>query len=327
MTVSQRHQAQRPARGRLVRWLLGLLILSGLIMLVSHLGELEQFLAILRTMSPMWLGIALLLQLGTYASVAWVWHQALDRLHARRSFRSLIPLAVAKLFSDQAMPSAGVSGTAFFVTALSRRGIPAPLCMAVLLLSVVSYYAAYLAAAAITVLLLWRHHAVHVWIVVVAVVFGIVAVAIPVGALTLQGRARRPLPAGMSRLPWLARTARAFRDTPDVLLRDRGLLISATLLQAVVFLLDAATLWVMLIVVGQKVSFWVAFPSFVLASMVATVGPVPLGLGTFEATAVAMLTLFGVPLEAALTATLLLRGLTLWLPMVPGLWLARRWLR
>jgi hypothetical protein len=37
-----------------------------------------------------------------------------------------------------------------------------------------------------------------------------------------------------------------------------------------------------------------------------------------------MLTLTGTPLEAALTATLLLRGLTFWLPMVPGLWIARR---
>jgi len=32
----------------------------------------------------------------------------------------------------------------------------------------------------------------------------------------------------------------------------------------------------------------------------------------------------GVEVEAALAATLLLRGLTFWLPMVPGLWLARR---
>ncbi|MCE8002886.1 hypothetical protein [Billgrantia ethanolica] len=40
-----------------------------------------------------------------------------------------------------------------------------------------------------------------------------------------------------------------------------------------------------------------------------------------------VLTLLGVPLEAALTATLLLRGMTLWLPMLPGLWFARRALR
>jgi magnesium-transporting ATPase (P-type) len=49
-----------------------------------------------------------------------------------------------------------------------------------------------------------------------------------------------------------------------------------------------------------------------------------LGLGTFEAACVAMLRTLGVPLEAALTATLLLRGFTLWLPVLPGLLLARR---
>jgi uncharacterized membrane protein YbhN (UPF0104 family) len=49
-----------------------------------------------------------------------------------------------------------------------------------------------------------------------------------------------------------------------------------------------------------------------------------MGLGTFEATCVAMLRTLGVPLEAALMATLLLRGFTLWLPMLPGLLLARR---
>ena len=35
----------------------------------------------------------------------------------------------------------------------------------------------------------------------------------------------------------------------------------------------------------------------------------------------------GVSVEAALAATLLLRGLTFWLPMPPGLWLARREIR
>jgi hypothetical protein len=47
-------------------------------------------------------------------------------------------------------------------------------------------------------------------------------------------------------------------------------------------------------------------------------------LGTFEGAAVTMLHVLGVDVEAALAATLLLRGLTFWLPMIPGLWLARR---
>ena len=32
----------------------------------------------------------------------------------------------------------------------------------------------------------------------------------------------------------------------------------------------------------------------------------------------------GIAVEAALAATLLLRGFTFWLPMLPGVWLARR---
>ena len=55
-----------------------------------------------------------------------------------------------------------------------------------------------------------------------------------------------------------------------------------------------------------------------MASIVVTMRPIPLGLGTFEATAAAMLHALGVPIEAAITATLLLRGFTLWLPLIPG---------
>ncbi|WP_240975669.1 lysylphosphatidylglycerol synthase domain-containing protein [Paraburkholderia aromaticivorans] len=67
--------------------------------------------------------------------------------------------------------------------------------------------------------------------------------------------------------------------------------------------------------------------SFIIASMVATIGPIPVGLGTFEATSVGMLSLLGVSVEAALAATLLWRALTFWLPMLPDIWLARREIR
>jgi glycosyltransferase 2 family protein len=64
--------------------------------------------------------------------------------------------------------------------------------------------------------------------------------------------------------------------------------------------------------------------SFILASVVATLSPIPLGLGSFEGTCTGLLHLTGGRLEASLAATLILRGLTLWLPMLPGLWLIRR---
>ena len=51
------------------------------------------------------------------------------------------------------------------------------------------------------------------------------------------------------------------------------------------------------------------------------------GLGTFEGTAIAMLHSHGLSIETALAATLLFRGFTFWLPMIPGLWLSRRELK
>jgi len=60
-----------------------------------------------------------------------------------------------------------------------------------------------------------------------------------------------------------------------------------------------------------------------MASVAATVGIMPGGLGTFEAASVGVLTLTGTSVTSALAATLLLRGFTFWLPMVPGLVLLR----
>jgi Mg2+-importing ATPase len=51
---------------------------------------------------------------------------------------------------------------------------------------------------------------------------------------------------------------------------------------------------------------------------------VPGGLGAFEAASVLTLKLVGVSVPVALAATLLFRGLSFWLPMLPGVWFAHR---
>lgn len=88
--------------------------------------------------------------------------------------------------------------------------------------------------------------------------------------------------------------------------------------------LDASTLAVMLAAVGVRPDPLACLAAQVMAQVATTVGLVPGGLGTFEAGSVATLTLTGTPAAAALSATLLLRGFTFWLPMLPGLVLLRR---
>jgi uncharacterized protein (TIRG00374 family) len=314
--------------GRFATWFSGFLVLSGLILLVTHVSELEQFATLLRRAEPQWLALALLLQMATYVSASGVWYLSLRRLGQRHSLRSLVPLGLAKLFSDQAMPSGGISGTAFFITALNRRGVPTHMCMAILLLSLVTYYAAYLLATLTTLFLLWFvHHAIERWIIGLFFVFCLLAVGTPAVVLLIRNSGRRELPLLLLRIPGLSNLMTAFIDAPTELLRSPALMLSATLLHGSVFVLDTVTLWVALQGVGVECFPWTIAPAFMLASMVATLGPIPLGLGTFEVTCVSMLHVLGIPVEAALTATLILRGFTLWLPMVPGMWLMRRALR
>ena len=308
-------------------WLIGLLLLSGLILIVTHFVELEHFTNLVRRAKPEWLILALLLQIVTYISVSVVWYIPLKLAGQRQSLWSLIPLGVAKLFVEQSVPSGGMSGTAFFVAALKRRGINGSVCMATLLLSLVAYYSAYLLAALTTVMLLYFYHKLNAWIVLISLVFAIVAVGIPVGALLLRSIGKKKLPKILLKFPRLNELTKEIVNSPIKMLRNSRLVFSSTILHSTVFVLDSATLWVMMKVVGVDVSFWVAFPSFVFASMVATVGPIPLGLGAFEITCVSMLHVMGVPIEAALSATLLLRGFTLWLPMLPGMWMTRWALR
>jgi hypothetical protein len=94
------------------------------------------------------------------------------------------------------------------------------------------------------------------------------------------------------------------------ILRNPQLIFEVVALQCGIFLLDAATLLCTSHAVGLNVDVGAIFMSFILASVVATLSPIPLGLGSFEGTCTGLLHLMG--------------GFTLWIPMLPGLWEIRR---
>lgn len=105
------------------------------------------------------------------------------------------------------------------------------------------------------------------WIVIITALFCAMAVVSPVGALWLHFWSRRSLPSALTRIPGLSRLWAAIGGAPTYLLRDATVFFQTTLFQASIFLLDAATLWAMLRAIGQDVSFLLAFPSFIVASM------------------------------------------------------------
>jgi hypothetical protein len=176
-----------------------------------HLAEGRRLAELLSSARPAWLGAAAALQVATYVCAAAVWQRALRHNGGvRRSVRSL-PLGLAKLFADQALPSAGVSGTLLLVRGLLRRGVPRGLAIAAMLADVVSWYAAYALLGAVALAILWHRGQVNRAVVAIGLVFLLLAAGVPLAILGLRGR-ERILPRWVQRLPWAAEVSAAIAD-------------------------------------------------------------------------------------------------------------------
>lgn len=311
----------------LMFWIVGLMGFLVVILVVLHLGSLQKMAELIRSARPGWMLAALVLQSGTYVSAALVWRQALRQAGHPLPLRTLIPLGIAKVFTDQVLPSGGISGTMLVVRGLTGRRVPAGTAMAAMLAGMVSYDIAYLSMVLASAGVLWFQHRLNVALIVGVAIFVAVTVAVPAAVLGLKQWGQRAPIAWLSKCVGATTLLQELTDAPVHLLRSPRLLLQTVGLQLAIFVFDASTLWLAFNAIGEVPPLWVVFVSFIIASMVATIGPIPVGLGTFEATSVAMLCLLGVTVEVALAATLLLRALTFWLPMLPGIWLARREIR
>ena len=317
--------SQAPPRGATIAaWLFALLALAGVIAVVVHLSELEKMMAILRRMRPRWLLVAAAAQGATYFCAAGVWRVALAREGEVVGILPLAHMALMMLFTNQAFPSAGLSGSAVVVRALRERDVPSNVAMGALLVGLMTTYIAYLVAVIFSLVLLRVYHAVNVRLLLVTAAVAVAAVVIPAAVVWYRESIAPRLQVRLRRVPGIGSLLDAIGTTPTRLLHDRSALGRATALQLAEILLDATTLQVMLTAIGVHLALTGTFGSYAMAAAVSRIVPVPLGLGSFEAALVAMLHTVGVSLEAALTATLLLRGFTFWLPMLPGLWYARQ---
>lgn len=305
-------------------WMFGLVLLSAIVGGILHFGELEEFAQLVRRAQPTWLLLALALQVGTYASVAQGWRVVLTAAGTRKSLLPLMRIALSKLFADQALPSAGIGGNVLLVDQLVAIGAPRGVSSATLLVSIIGYYAAFACCALVTLVLLWFLDEASLILAATLTLFLLVAIGIPAGALWLTRGGTSKLSPRLHRWKWSSLMIQSIEEAPRHLLADRQLMVRVASWNLCLFLADGLTLWACLMALGQSVAPWIAFVSLVMASVVTTLGPVPMGLGSFEATSIGLLHLLGVPAEAAFAGTMLLRMFTLWLPLVPGVVFVRR---
>jgi len=308
-------------------WLLAALLVAALVVAILHWGDVKKFAALLKTARPLWLAVATGLQVGTYAGVAAQWWLTLRRGHTPREPVDLFRLTLAKHFADQVVPTAGVSGNVVLVDRLVRLGVPRGNAVAALLLQIVAYYGSYAAGALWILVVLWWKDRASLLLTSAVLIFLAVAATIPALILWLHRRGQKQLPRWISGWSKTRNFMKLIGEAPRKLIRDPSLIAWLILLNLLVFVADAATMQACLLALGVHAPLSARYTAFMMPSIAVILGPIPMGLGSFEAVSVAMMRLFGVPFEAAVSATLLFRGFTLWVPLIPGGWLARKELK
>lgn len=300
-------------------WFLALLLVAACVFGVLHWADVRKFAALLATARPVWLLAAAASQIPTYLALAIAWAVVLKAAHDPRPPGKLLALTMTKHFADQMVPTAGVSGNVVVIDRLTTLGADRENAMAAVLLSIVGYYASYIVVALAALAFLWLQGGVTWFVLALISVFLVIAAAIPGLTFFLQSKGERAVPGWLRRFGPVHELFELIGDAPDSLVRSRRLIVLLSLLNFGSFLADGLTMQLCLFALGVHVKYHAAFVAFAMASIVVTVAPIPMGLGSFEAVSVATLRGMGVPFEAAISGTLLFRGLTLWLPLLPGL--------
>jgi Mg2+-importing ATPase len=306
-----------------VAWLLGAAVLAAVVAASMHLAEEESFIRLLAATNPAWLVVALLLQATTYVLQGAVWRLTIYSGGHALTLARAARLSLAKLFLDQAVPSLGISGNVLVTQALQRLAVPRDIVLAAVVVDLASYYAAYVACLSVALLVLTTEGHRNTLIFVLGAVF------LTIGSLSAWALPRLPkllvARAGTigRRTRFIAPFLRFVEGARQDLAANRGLLGRAAAMHVALIACDALTLWVLLLATGVHARPGDVFAAYMVAAVFRTLGILPGGLGTFEAAAVVMLHLIGVPLGQALSATLLFRGVSFWLPMIPGYACAR----
>lgn len=323
---------QHPLASRRKLWLRYALAVIGLglvLWLASRAIDTGALWQLLLTANPGWLAAAVGLKFLTPLCTAALYARVLRLLgHPVRALSLWLTAQIA-IFVNMAFPAGPVAMSAFLMHVFRRRRVPEGVTTLAVALDTLTYEIGFFSLVAFGLGYLFTHGDLSVrQITEVA----LIAFAVVLGGMYLWGlqRDRADLTHKVIGLQqWLSRRFRRnWQPTGvvhflDELYRGKALIaqrpgefMHLLGLQVGVLTLDVLTLYCAFRTVGNDPHLSVVVLSYSLASLFATLAPLPGGGGSFEATVVLTASRLGVPTEVALGATLIYRVLAFWLPAV-----------
>ena len=309
---------------KLLTWVIALGILIGACVYTFSRSDVSDFVRLAGTINPLWIVVMASTELGTYVCTSVMYRVMFRALGVQVALPRLLPLSMEKLAVDQFIPTAGVGGSALVVHGLRREGIDRQTAVAMVVLGLAAWYLAGDIAGAYGLARIAHQPVVLASAVPIAGVYA--AVSLFIVYFTLRGIRSKGF-AKMKRILPGKKLDVFFSElvsTHELGLAKKVGFARIVLAQMAIVALDAGTLTLACLAVGSPMNYGVVLACYALVNMAATVSILPGGIGVFEGGLIALLSLFGMEPAAALAATVLYRGFSVWLPMVPGVILARR---
>lgn len=343
-------------RLRLSRFAFYFITLAALILIYWRFSEVQLIKSIFLRSNYLWLFSILIIQVATYYFAALNARDVLRIKDLDVSVKELFPVTFIIQFLNQALPSAGFSGQAFFIHYLKKFGLSVAEGIGRAILELTTVYMAFGVFFITSAVMMLRGGLLDrrpetVYFIYAFSFFAVIGVSL---FFVLQRRGRGRLAQwiisklhqyfehrdkvkkepnrqsnyspGKDHTSHVAMIFDQFKTTLNIaaLKRRSKAFWLAFFWQNMIMLANVVTLYFISFALDSEITFLVAFISFTLTKFLSMISFVPGALGVFEGSMTLILISFGVPAEAAFAMTVLLRAFTFWFPMPVG-WILYRW--
>ena len=297
-----------------------------------------------------YIGLVVVIQFFSFFGLALNYQAVLKMKQLSVSVWELFPITFVIQFISQALPTAGISGQVFFIDYLKKYSLTLAEGIGRAILELATLYTAYTVFFIISVALLFKSDAVQNSPRIIFFIYAfLIFIAICIIIFILSQKKRRD-----SRLHWIidyfmklikksglqnfpgirsliqhsehfTMIKEQFKTTLNFqfLWRKKKLFFLACLWQWIILMTHVFTLYVIAWSLGTPIPFAVCFIAFTFSKFLSMISVVPGAPGVFEGAMTLILLSFGIDASPALTATILTRAFTFWLPMPIG-WLLYR---
>ena len=353
--MPEQFQPLAQPRISLSRFAFYFITLAVLVLIYLRFSEVKLIRDLFLRSNYFWLFSIIIVQVISYYFLAFNYRDVLRVKDLDVPVKELFPITFVIQFLNQALPSAGFSGQAFFVQYLKKFGLPIAEGIGRAILELATLYMGFGTFFIISAVMIFNGNALDNRPEVLVLIYGFSFLAVLFLSiffmLQKSGRGRiakwtinklhayfekknkKKVKNGAvaadnqtnNHVQHVAMIYEQFKNSLSigVLGRHKKAFWLAYLWQNLIILANIFTLYFLSFAVDFKISFTVAFITFTLTKFLSMVSFIPGALGVFEGGMTLILISFGVPAEPALAMTMLLRAFTFWLPMPVG-WILYR---